>query len=93
MEITFDPVKRDRTFKERGLDFADAASVFAGLTATVEDRRKSYPEPRFITAGEFDDRVVVMVWTPTTNGRRMISMRYAHVDESRLWRERMGRSG
>ncbi len=65
MKITFDLAKRDRTLRERGLDFADAARLFAGLTATVEDRRKAYAEPRFITAGDLDGRLVVTVWTPT----------------------------
>ena len=32
MRITFDPAKRDKTLAERGLDFADAALVFAGIT-------------------------------------------------------------
>ena len=32
MAITFDPAKRDETLAERGLDFADAEQVFAGLT-------------------------------------------------------------
>lgn len=90
MDITFDPAKRERTLLERGLDFADAAVAFAGLTATAEDTRKDYPERRFITAGELNGRVVVMVWTPTESGRRIISMRHCHEREERLWRERMG---
>jgi uncharacterized DUF497 family protein len=42
MRITFDPSKRARTLAERGLDFADAALVFAGLHATLEDARRDY---------------------------------------------------
>jgi uncharacterized protein len=30
MKITFDPAKRAITLSDRGLDFADAAEVFAG---------------------------------------------------------------
>jgi uncharacterized protein len=30
MKITFDPAKRASTLKDRSLDFADAAEVFAG---------------------------------------------------------------
>lgn len=37
MRITFDPVKRDKTLAERGLDFQDAAVVFAGTTVEVID--------------------------------------------------------
>ncbi|HEX7759259.1 MAG TPA: BrnT family toxin [Caulobacteraceae bacterium] len=90
MDITFDPVKRDKVLNERGLDFADAGRVFAGRTATAQDSRMAYPEARFITAGVLDERIVVMVWTPTSTGRRIISMRHCHEDEARLWRERMG---
>jgi uncharacterized DUF497 family protein len=30
MKITFDPVKRASTLRDRSLDFADAAEIFAG---------------------------------------------------------------
>jgi uncharacterized DUF497 family protein len=89
MDITFDPNKRSKTLQERGLDFADAARVFEGRTATQEDRRKTYPEARFITAWQLDGRIVVIVWTPTPAGRRIISMRHCHEDEDRLWRQSM----
>jgi len=37
--IRFDPAKRLRTLEQRGLDFLDAESVFAGPTIEVPDRR------------------------------------------------------
>jgi uncharacterized DUF497 family protein len=89
VEITFDPAKRERTRTERGLDFADAATVFRGLVATVQDERQNYGEARFISAGWLGGRMVVMVWTPRGAARHMISMRYAHAREERRWRERM----
>lgn len=51
MEISFDPAKRVATLIERGLDFADAAEVFAGPSVTIEDIRREYGEPRWITMG------------------------------------------
>lgn len=90
MRITFDPAKRARTLTERGLDFADAVRVFGGVHATLEDVRRDYGEPRFITAGMLDGRLVVLVWTPRGMARRVISMRHAHADEEARWRERMG---
>lgn len=51
MEIEFDPAKAAKTREERGLDFADAATVFAGHHFTIEDTRNDYGEPRFITVG------------------------------------------
>lgn len=44
MRITFDPLKRETAWAERGLDFADAEIVFEGLTLEVEDVRKEYGE-------------------------------------------------
>ena len=63
MKVTFDPSKRDLTLKHRGLDFARAGEVFAGLTATIADERFDYGEARFISAGRLDGRLVVIVWT------------------------------
>jgi uncharacterized DUF497 family protein len=88
MTITFDPAKRAITLKERGLDFADAAKVFAGPTATWPDARFAYGEARQITAGLLGGRMVVIVWTQRGASRRVISMRYCHAkEESRFRRQ------
>jgi uncharacterized DUF497 family protein len=89
MEITFDPAKREATLVHRRLDFADAAKVFAGPTFDAADDRFDYGEERIFTAGLLAGRVVVVVWTPTDLGRRIISMRHRHEREARKWRERM----
>ena len=47
----------DKTLTERGLDFAHAAEVFAGVNVTAEDARFDYGEPRFTTAGVLDGRL------------------------------------
>ena len=60
MRITFDPAKRKKTLAERGLDFADAALVFAGVTLEMEDIRKDYGEPRIICYGLLEGRMVVV---------------------------------
>ena len=44
MRITFDAVKREKTLRERGLDFARAREVFDGLTITLPDQRQDYGE-------------------------------------------------
>ncbi|MFO1360033.1 BrnT family toxin [Plasticicumulans sp.] len=78
MKIEFDPGKRDKPLVERGLDFARADEVFAGRHFTAEDAREDYSEPRYITVGKLDDRMVVMVWTPRGEARRIISLRKAN---------------
>jgi uncharacterized DUF497 family protein len=85
VDISFDPAKRARPLAERGLDFADAGLVFAGVTSTDPDTRHDYGEDRYITAGYLHGRRVVLVWTPRDNARRIISMRYAHADEEKRW--------
>jgi uncharacterized DUF497 family protein len=79
--ITFNRAKRDKTLKERGLDFRRAREVFAAPHMTRADDRREYGEQRFITAGRLDERIVVIVWTPRGNARRVISMRKANERE------------
>ena len=93
MKIGYDPAKRAVTLAERGLDFEDAAAVFAGLHATMEDARFDYGEARFITAGDGAGRVVVRVRTRRGDERRIISMRYGHGKEERRWRVHFGPGG
>jgi uncharacterized protein len=92
MMISWDEAKRQKTLEERGLDFTDAAKVFAGRTITVPDDRRPYGEERKITAGWLFDRFVIVVWTPRGEDRRIISMRYGHADEEAYYREEMDRS-
>lgn len=54
---------------------------FNGHHFTAEDTREDYAEPRFITVGTIDGRMVVMVWTPRGEARRIISMRKANERE------------
>lgn len=90
MKITYDPVKRAKTLKDRGLDFEDASLVFAGATLTFRDDRAEYGEDRFVTAGELAGRMVILVWTPAKDARRVISMRKANEREQTRYRERLG---
>jgi uncharacterized DUF497 family protein len=88
MVITFDPAKRDATRKDRGLDFADAAEVFAGRTLTVEDDRIDYGEPRFQTVGFLSGRMVMVIWTPRGDARHVISMRKCNEREKKAYGQR-----
>ena len=81
MRISFDPAKRVETLRTRGLDFTDAPEVFDGPTFTFPDERYDYREERYVTAGLLADRMVIVVWTPTEDGGRVISMRKANERE------------
>lgn len=86
MQISFDRAKREATLAERGLDFADAAEVFAGKTFRFEDDRADYGEVRMIAVGYLRDRMVVVVYTDRGSTRHIISMRKANDREQRRYR-------
>jgi uncharacterized DUF497 family protein len=86
--ISFDPAKRAKTLANRGLDFADAAEVFAGHFTVAPDERRDYGESRFISAGFLRGRVVAIVWTPRGDAWHIISMRHCHAKEIREFRRR-----
>lgn len=88
MKISFTPAKRDRALAERGIDFADAAKVFAGPHAIIESR-PGYGEQRYITPGYLDGRFVIAIWTPRGDARHIISMRYGHGKEEERYRNRL----
>jgi hypothetical protein len=85
MQYEFDGLKRDRTLLERGLDFAHAEQLFAGVHFTSQDLRVDYAEDRFITVGFLQAKLVVMVWTPRGELRRIISMRKANEREKAFY--------
>ena len=93
MAIVFDPAKRARTLAGRGLDFADAATVFAGVTLTLADQRRDYGEERWQTYGLLDGRLVMLVWTARGDDRHVISMRKCNDREQAHYGEQLGRSG
>ena len=78
MAVTFDPRKRAATLAERGLDFKDAALIFAGPTFEVADTRRNYGEPRIICFGVLHGRIVVVGYTPRGADRHVFSMRKAN---------------
>jgi uncharacterized protein len=90
VKIEFDPIKRQATVVNRGLDMARADEIFAGATLTIADDREDYGEPRFITVGRLDGRMVVTVWTPRGAARRIISLRKANDREQALYGDRLG---
>ena len=75
---------------KRGLDFADAAKVFAGPMVLFEDDRCDYREQRMIGVGLLDDLVVLIVHVESDETIRIISMRKADGDETDLYYQNIG---
>lgn len=92
MKIDFDPAKRVKTMRERGLDMARAKEVMEGLTYSFIDERWAYGEERCLTIGFLDGRMVVVVWTERGGAYRIISLRKANEREQAFYGPRMGRS-
>jgi uncharacterized DUF497 family protein len=87
VRITYDPAKRITNRRKHGLDFEYAGRVFAGLALTALDEREDYGEDRYQTIGLLDDQVVMVVWTPSGQDRRVISMRRCNARERDFFHE------
>ncbi len=91
MEISYDPAKRALILATRGLDFEDALLAFEREAFDIEDDRKDYGEPRWVTFGLLNDRLVAVVWTPRGEGRHIITMWKANDREKRKYEARLDR--
>ncbi|KGQ55350.1 Protein of uncharacterised function (DUF497) [Gallibacterium anatis] len=90
MKITYDPKKNQRNIEERNLPF-DLAIDFHWDTAVIEaDLRKPYPEARYVAAGFIGktERLHILVFTPTVDGIRVISLRKANKREVKHYENR-----
>ena len=85
IKFTWDEVKRQTNLRKHGLDFAEAESVFHGVTFTFEDERFEYAEQRFVTIGMLGNEVVVIAHTQWEKEIRVISMRQATRHEEHLY--------
>jgi uncharacterized protein len=77
MQFEWDEKKRRANLAKHGIDFADLAPLFSGLTITVLDSRYDYGEFRFITLGILNGIVMTVAHTETDEVIRIISARKA----------------
>ena len=77
----WDEEKSARCYEDRGFDFAYAAKLFDGDFIEWEDQRRDWGEPRVISVGEVEGRILTVVWTPRGPVRRIISARPASLSE------------
>ena len=90
MKISYHPAKREKTLRQRGMDFADAEKLFGGRKLTQIDDRRPYGETRFQTYGLLDGRLMLVVWTPRDGARHIISMRKCNEREKAKIAHRLG---
>jgi len=77
VKFEWDEKKRKENLARHGIDFADLAPLFSGLTITVLDDRYDYGEFRFITLGLLNGIVMTVAHTETDEVIRIISARKA----------------
>jgi uncharacterized DUF497 family protein len=89
VNFEWDESKSDACFRERGFDFAYAASAFADPNRIIrQDTRYSYGEDRYQLIGRIAERLFVLVYTPRRDSIRIISARKANAREVKLYENR-----
>jgi uncharacterized DUF497 family protein len=83
--ITFDAAKSEWNPQERGMPFTMAERFDFDTALVREDVRETYAEPRFQALGKIGREVVFLVFSPTEDGFRVISLRKATKQERSVW--------
>lgn len=86
-EVSFDPDKNERTVRERGLSFAQAADFDFGSALYWVDTRKRYPERRIVALGLLAGRLHSLVFVETDAGIRVVSFRKANPREVKRYEQ------
>ena len=85
MNIEWDENKRLINLQKHKIDFIGGEEIFDGYTVTFEDDNVGYDEQRFVTFGEFQNRIVAVVHTERNENIRVISIRKATKHEERYY--------
>jgi uncharacterized protein len=89
MNFEWDEGKSDACLRDRGFDFAYAASAFADQDRIIrQDTRHSYGEDRYQLIGRIEERLFVLVYTPRHDAIRIISARKANSREVKRYENR-----
>jgi len=84
MDISYDPIKNYRNIQDRNLSF-DQVVDFDFKNAFYEvDKRIDYGELRMRAIGLLENRLLVLVFTETVDGIRVISFRKANSREENI---------
>lgn len=90
MEFEWDERKRARIIKQRGLDFASAYLFFDGRPAIHQPTPRG-GEERWKSTATIEGASFTLVWCWRGEVIRVISMRRAHEQEVRTYRQIHGR--
>ncbi len=91
LELEWDEAKRQSNLEKHGLDFADARHLDWDEATYLEDRRLSYPEPRYWAFARWNRRLYLVAFCVRENKVRIISFRKANDREIKtLWCKAVG---
>ena len=90
MGFQWDPAKDAANRAKHLVDFRQAAQVFRGFVLVREDDRRDYGERRLIALGEYDGRLLRVVYTPRGDDIRIISAWRASRDEREIYARARG---
>lgn len=88
VEFEWNHNKNQSNIKKHGIDFCDAWRIFEKPMLNKIDNRNDYGEQRYISLGQLDDAVVVVVYTIRNNNKRIISIRRANHEERKIYTEK-----
>ncbi|TCU73814.1 hypothetical protein EDE08_104159 [Bradyrhizobium sp. R2.2-H] len=87
----WDEEKNQANLIKHGISFDDASQIFYGPVVVKRSDRNN--EERWIALGEYDGRILTVIFTRRDKAIRIISARRPRPDEKRAYREAaMGRS-
>jgi len=87
MEIEFDPKKSELNAQQRGLPFSVVDEFDFDSALYKVDDRHDYGEIRIRAIGVINGRLHVMVYTESTRGIRVISLRKANLREVKYYEQ------
>ena len=87
VKIEFDPAKNERNIRDRGISFELASGFDFDTALTIEDKRRDYGEPRYLSLGCIGSRLYALVFSPRGSVVRVISLRKANSREETKYAE------
>ncbi len=90
VKLTWDDTERNETLVERGLDFASAGEVFAGVRFEFPDGDVWAAGEPVVSIGFQAGRMVVVTWRAQGDERRILDMRNANEREQKRFGDRLG---
>ncbi len=89
MRFIWDKKKKKKNIKKHGIDFLELGKVFEKPMLTRIDDREDYGETRWISLGDLDGKIVVLVYTEEDDTVRLISARRSTNNEKRIYSEKV----